>query len=194
MAQYGKTAYLASRDYHVYGLEMVAGRILWRFTADRSIFRKPIATDEDLYITPERGGLFRVNRETGERIWRNPEAERFLAHHRTLVYAMDRYGQFLVLDRARGTQLGSLDLRDFIVPITNELTDRIYLAANDGLIVCLHDRAYPGPFKVTNVPEMKPPPPAKEKPKPKPPAEDTENKKEAAKEAAEKAEEKKPEK
>src|SRR5262249_42778571 len=29
---------------------------------------------------------------------------------------------------------------------TNEQNDRIYLAANDGLLVCLHDREYATPF------------------------------------------------
>jgi len=63
----------------------------------------------------------------------------------------------LVLDRARGTLLARYEgVNDFLVPMANELTDRIYLASNDGLLVCLHDRDIPNPIHVKNVEEKKP--------------------------------------
>ena len=34
-------------------------------------------------------------------------------------------------------------MHDYVFPVVNGDTDRIYLAANDGLIVCLHDKEYP---------------------------------------------------
>jgi len=34
------------------------------------------------------------------------------------------------------------DIRDFVFPVVNGATDRIYLASNNGLIVCLHDKDY----------------------------------------------------
>jgi hypothetical protein len=54
-------------------------------------------------------------------------------------------GQVLVLDRARGTQLSSFDVREYKMPVVNEYTDRLFLAAHDGLIICLHDRHYATP-------------------------------------------------
>jgi hypothetical protein len=50
------------------------------------------------------------------------------------------------------------------VAVTNELTDRLYLASHNGLIVCLHDRAYPTPLRMKNV-EQKVPEPAKGPPR-----------------------------
>jgi outer membrane protein assembly factor BamB len=155
LAQHGEVAYVASMDFTVYALDIESGVILWRFTADRAIRRKPVVTDEDVYVSPEGAGLFRVDRKSGDEIWRNGEAERFLANNQWFVYASDRDGRMLVLDRARGRRLSALDVHDFVVPIANEVTDRVYLAANDGLIVCLHDRRYPKPLRVTASEEKK---------------------------------------
>src|SRR5262249_55489123 len=101
-------------------------------------------------------GLARVDRSTGEAVWKvphggrifnsNPVADRFLAANPKFVYAMDPRGRLLVLDRRLGTTLSAYDVRDFVFPVTNEENDRIYLAASDGLLVCLHDRDYPTPF------------------------------------------------
>ena len=64
-----------------------------------------------------------------------------------------------------------------MVPISNDLTDRVYLAANDGSLICLHDRDYAKPVPSKHDEE---PAPAKakkgdktkamvqDKPKPKP--------------------------
>jgi outer membrane protein assembly factor BamB len=143
LAQWGNTGYVASQDFNVYAVDMVAGQIIWRFTGGAPILRKPAVTDEDLYVTAERAGLARLKRVTGEEIWRNLNANHFLANNPKFVYATDRSNRLLILDRARGTQLAVYDTRDYVVPINNELTDRLFLAANDGLFLCLHDRDYP---------------------------------------------------
>jgi hypothetical protein len=43
--------------------------------------------------------------------------------------------------------LSGFDFKDFVFPVPNEVTDRLYLAANNGLIVCMHDREYPQPIR-----------------------------------------------
>ena len=68
-----------------------------------------------------------------------------LAVNPKYVYAMDGVGRLMVIDREDGRVWSRYDFRDFPVPVINELTDRIYLAAHDGLIICLHDRAYATP-------------------------------------------------
>lgn len=150
-------AYVPSTDFNVYALDAVRGRILWRFTGGAPILRKPEVTDEDLYVSAERAGLFRIGRMGGETIWRNREADRFLSANPKFVYAVDRTGLLLVLDRARGIQRATFDVRDFVVPISNEWTDRFYLASNDGLLLCLHDREYSMPVPTKTLPVKKPP-------------------------------------
>jgi len=156
LGQHGGTAYMASQDFNVYAVDITSGRILWRFTANGPIQRKPAVNDQDVYVAPYRGGLSRVQRATGHEVWHNKDANHFLAANPKFVYAADPTGRLLVLDRARGTQLSAYDARDFVVPVSNELTDRVFLAGNNGLLVCLRDRDYPDPLVMKNSAAAKP--------------------------------------
>jgi hypothetical protein len=153
LGQYDLIAYIASQDYTVYGLDIVPGRTLWRFAGGGPILAKPAVDDDNVYVTPEGVGLYRLGRERGDIIWRKTNAERFLSSNKKFVYSTDRHGRLLVIDRDTGTQLGLLEeARDFVVPIINEFTDRIYLASNDGLLISMHDRAYPKPIVMKKLP------------------------------------------
>jgi outer membrane protein assembly factor BamB len=153
----------ANGDVHAVSVSR-EGERRWRYTAGTAISRSPIGLDiqvaadryqQDLYVVAERTGLARLDRETGEPLWRIvrgqrtltavPEADRFLAANRKFIYAADRSGRLLVVDRVRGSLLSTYDVRDFVFPVTNEWTDRLYLAANNGLLVCLHDKEYVTP-------------------------------------------------
>ncbi len=156
MGQYNETAYVASEDFSCYALDMVAGRVLWRFFGGGPILQKPAVNDDNVYITPRRAGLYSINRKNGLTEWRNYKADRFLAANKKFVYATDSSGRLLILDRARGTDLTVYDgTRDFVVPIANEVTDRLFLASNNGLLICLHDQAYAKPLVMKNVEELR---------------------------------------
>jgi outer membrane protein assembly factor BamB len=181
--QYKDEAYVASNDSNLYAVIIPTGVVKWRFTAGNPITRRPAVTDEDVYISTDQGGLRRLDRETGRGIWQNRHADRFVAMNPKRVYATDDAGRLLLLDRVRGTEEGTLNVRDFVFPIINDYTDRIYLAANDGLMVCLHDRDIVKPRQNKPVEVYKPEvkrrggtgreKPA-DRPKPKPKADETE--------------------
>jgi outer membrane protein assembly factor BamB len=157
--QYGDIAYVPSQDFRVYAVEIGSGRILWRFIGGGPVVEKPQVTDDSVYVIAERSGLYRLDRIRGEMVWRNVDARHFLAANRKFVYATNQVGALLVLDRATGAPLANyLGTRDFVVPFANDHTDRIYLASNDGLLLCLHDRDYPRPLLVRTVAETAPPP------------------------------------
>jgi outer membrane protein assembly factor BamB len=155
--RFGDTAYIPSQDSNLYALNIGNGRLRWRYTAGSPLARRPSPLERDVYVTAERDGLTRVDRETGEALWRvphgrlvresNPEADRFLAANNKFVYAADRTGRLMVLERRRGITLSTYDTRALNVVVPNEVTDRLYLAANNGLIVCLHDRDYLRPLR-----------------------------------------------
>jgi outer membrane protein assembly factor BamB len=150
-------AYIGAEDANLYALQAAGGRLLWRATVGMPITRRPAVTEEDIYVVSARQGLIRLDRATGQPRWRipanggwaefNAAADYFLAANPKYVYALDASGRFLVLDRRRGVTLSGFDSRDFVFPISNDVTDRIYLAANNGLIVCLHDREYLQPIR-----------------------------------------------
>jgi outer membrane protein assembly factor BamB len=167
LEQHNEMAYVASMNFYVYALNIPRARIDWRFTTGRPILGKPIATDEDVYVVANGTGFSRLDRMTGQEMWRHATANHFLAANKNLVYAADSRGRLLVLDRALGTQLALHDIRDFNVLVANEVTDRLYLAANDGLLVCLYDPAFPTPYRQRK-PEEKPAPPEEKAPTPAP--------------------------
>src|SRR5579884_26048 len=155
---YDGIAYIAAEDANLYALQTAGGRLLWRASTGVPITRAPAVTDDDIYVVSGKQGMMRLDRATGQPMWRIPNgggglaesnaaADYFLAANRKYVYALDFSGRFLVLDRRRGVTLSGFDGRDFVFPISNDVTDRVYLAANNGLIVCLHDREYTQPIR-----------------------------------------------
>ena len=148
LAQYGDLAYAASQDQNLYALNIATGRSQWRYTVPTQVYWPPQVNDQDVYLSPAGAGLYRLLRETGQLVWQNGTAQRFLGSNPKFVYATDRSGRLLVLDQRRGTVLSGYDTHDFVVPISNPYSDRFYLAANDGLLICLHDREYAAPLQM----------------------------------------------
>ncbi|MBI1832594.1 MAG: PQQ-binding-like beta-propeller repeat protein [Planctomycetes bacterium] len=152
-------AFIASDDFNLYAVNMKSGLITWRHVSGSPIRQQPYANDRDVYVAPDRVGLRRLDRETGRERWTNRDATRFLAANLKNVYALDNIGKFFVLDAERGTTLAKLDLADWTITLPNEWTDRIYLGAHDGQILCLRHRDLLRPLalKVSDVapPKMK---------------------------------------
>lgn len=157
---YENMAYVGSQDTNVYAVDIDRGAVVWRYTSGGPVRRTPIATEKDVYVVSDRQGMARIDRATGAPLWRlprggvyargNAEADRFLAANPKFVYATDPSGRLLILDRATGVKLTTYEgTRDYNVSLSNGDNDRIYLAANNGLIVCLHDREYEKPFRHT---------------------------------------------
>jgi outer membrane protein assembly factor BamB len=157
IGHFNEVAYVAADDANLYALQISSGKLLWRHTSGTALSRKPAVTDQDVFVVAARNGMTRLDRATGSPLWRiptrsglaesNTTADRFLAVNPKYVYAADASGRLLVLDHRRGVTLSGFDFKDFVFPVPNEVTDRLYLAANNGLIVCLHDREYQQPIR-----------------------------------------------
>jgi outer membrane protein assembly factor BamB len=156
-ARFGEEAYVGSAKGAVYAFDIPGGRVLWRHLTGDPIEHPIVALDQDVYVASRSLGLARLNRKTGEPLWRipsrgrilesNPQAVQFLAANDKFVYALDHAGRLLVLSRRLGNTLSQYDTRGFVFPIANQVTDRLYLAAHNGLILCLRDRAYDTPLR-----------------------------------------------
>jgi outer membrane protein assembly factor BamB len=139
--------YLPCMDYYLYALDAGTGQLTWRFAGQAPILDSPTATDADVFVVVSTGGLHRLDAANGEPKWSNKDAVRFLAANRQFVYALDRVGNTLVLDYHRGRTMAVWDTRDWVVPLANDLTDRIYLASHDGQIMCLRHRENAKPMQ-----------------------------------------------
>lgn len=143
---FGPTAYVTSTDSTVQSIDLAAGLVNWRYSAGSPINESPIATEDSIYLQTAHRGLIRVERKTGIAVWTQPEATRFQAVNDKFVYANDRFGNLMVLDRGTGTVLSRYDLSAYNVVFPNYQTDRVVLAANDGSLLSLHDQGQSKPL------------------------------------------------
>jgi outer membrane protein assembly factor BamB len=184
MGQHGWIAYAGTDAGTLYAYNMDTAKLQWRFLPGGGIRRQPAVTDRDVFVAVDQVGLFRLDRATGREVWVARQLDRFLAANDNFVYALHHTGEFHVLDYLRGSTMARYDLKDWTIPVLNELTDRIYLASNDGQLICLRHRDLRAPLRNKTIEQ-----PAKEEKK----AEKVEEKKEDKKEEKQE-EEKKPEK
>lgn len=163
MGWYEDIAYVGCDDHVLYALHMISRKLLWRYQAGGPVIRRPEVTERDVFVTALKMGLARVDRDSGERIWLNREAQQFLATNNRYVYALDRNHQLLVLDYLRGTTLARADFGDFQVPVSNPDTDRLLLGNHDGLLLCLRHRDNVEVLRHRPVPEREVPKPRDDK-------------------------------
>jgi len=179
-----------------------------KFTSGGPVQQKPVMTENAIYIVCERWGLMRLKHTTLEAVWTellsdgrvrprpNPDVIRLLSVNSSYAYGLDRRGRLVVVDAVRGTTLSTYDVSAFTYPVTNQTTDRIYLAANSGLLICMHDRLRVRPeFLQKPVPPRKDidalPDPKKEPEKKEPEVKEPKQKEPEAKEPEKKEPEKK---
>ncbi|RLS44222.1 MAG: pyrrolo-quinoline quinone [Planctomycetota bacterium] len=150
----GKLQFLASEDFKFYAINIVEpttnkdkdkdkdngkdnvnGTVKWEFTSGLPIRRAPVVVANDLFLMPDRDGMYCLNASTGALRWRQPYLIRFLAIAGDAMYASDEDGNLIKTNKATGVIAGSYPLRAFSVKVSNDRTDRIYMATESGLII-----------------------------------------------------------
>jgi hypothetical protein len=128
--------------------------------------RKPIPVNGGVYASGDHAGVAFVGLKSGEMEWKTENfADRFVAVNDEHAYVRDRRGFLLVYDKRkadpitkRAEPLTKLDVANFTVPVSNDQTDRVFLASDNGLVICLRDAAakYAKPLAVAPLSRQKP--------------------------------------
>jgi outer membrane protein assembly factor BamB len=139
MGQYKNQLLIASEDYNFYAVDIRSGATSWQMTAGLPIRRQPQVILGQAYLSPERGGMYKIATETGRIQWHHPRAEELVAVTPRRVYATDELNNLLILSRETGANLGMIPLPKFTRRVNNDRTDRIYLATSSGLILGMHE-------------------------------------------------------
>jgi outer membrane protein assembly factor BamB len=140
IVRYKSKLLLASEDFNFYSLDIRTGKPGWQFTAGTVIRKAPILIDDDVYLFPEIGKMFKLSAETGVPAWSVPRMQDFLAASSSRVYVVDNHNNLNILSRDHGEPLGFFPLGQFTRHLANEHSDRIYVATESGLVMCLHER------------------------------------------------------
>ena len=133
-------AFVAGADNTVYCLNPTIGAIRWSESRGVPILDKPFAVGETVYITPKRRGLFALKTLTGRERWRQPRAQHVLGSTGDTLIAGDDSGRLMGLNPETGDIRGRIMLRTFTIRPTNDRTDRVFIAAPNGTVLCLRKR------------------------------------------------------
>jgi len=164
---YESIAYVGSMDACLHSFDLQSGKLLWRYTIGSTVHHRPFVTDNEIFVTGERNGLTKLFRETGLPMWNinngnrfttsQEKSDRIIAANSKFLYTLDRSGRMVIIDRNNGAYLTTWDVHDFVFPVVNRTNDRLFLAANNGLIICMRDRDFLKPMLHVKKPKDKTP-------------------------------------
>ena len=164
-AQAGTTGYVPLGDGGLVAVDLTAGstegglNTYWRTNVGGLMNRTPVVTEDAVFAAGDNSGVVRVDRASGAIVWRSDRPDdRVVAVNQDFAYIQNRQGRLLVYDVRRPTgpvpgqsvPLSGMDMSEFTVPITNTVSDRLYFAADNGLLVCLRDASpkYAAPVRM----------------------------------------------
>lgn len=166
--------YVAATNGFVYALRESDGKLLWRFSSGEPINQSPaLIGSDDLYVTTQTGGLYRLNAVSGDLIWFARDLRRFVAASDQRVYAVDGLDHLVIVDQQTGSRIGQFPISRYPLRYMNTETDRIYLADETGLIQCVRESRLVKPIQHV-VPVTVPTSPARKPQAGQPPAAATE--------------------
>jgi outer membrane protein assembly factor BamB len=153
---------------------MGALKQMWRANVGGPMNRPLTIAAKHVYVGGDASGIGRIDRKIGELDWRTaPEDDVLLAVNDESAYTRSSKGIVRVYDlnspgdpiTKQVVPVGEIALPAFGVPVSNTKTDRLILAADNGLIVALRDAA---PKYATAKPTLPKAPPPAPKPEAKP--------------------------
>jgi outer membrane protein assembly factor BamB len=138
-AEMGQFLYIASLDGYLYCYDENTGQEQWRYSTGFPILSSPAIVGDHAYVASIEPVLHCVDANSGESIWNFAGASHFGAQGKDRVYASDKYGNILALDKTTGALVGRIDTAEDMTTLVNDQTDRIYLANDRGLVQCLRE-------------------------------------------------------
>lgn len=147
--------YMASEDFNLYCINIINGSVRWQARTGLPVRKAPRVVGQHVMVMPMRGGMHYLKATTGRQVWWRPEATDLVAATLDVIYASDRSGNLMIIDRADGAPLGVVPLQGYDIRVSNDRTDRLYLATSHGLIVCLREKGVEFPL-YHRFPEQRP--------------------------------------
>ncbi len=156
-----------SQDGFLHAINERKGISMWRFSTGEPMIEPAAPIADKVYVTTQLGGMYCLAVQTGQQLWWTPGIMRFIAAGKDRVYGEDSNGNIVVLHAQTGGRLDVISAAGLPIKMMNLQTDRLYLAAESGLVQCLHEIELAKPILHRPKPAPKP---AETKPQPKAPA------------------------
>jgi outer membrane protein assembly factor BamB len=128
-----------SLDGFLHAIRERDGTSMWRFSTGEPVFEPAAPIADKVYVATQLGGMYCLAVTTGQQLWWTPGIMRFVAASKDRVYAEDRNGNIVILHSETGGRLDVIPAAGLPLKLMNLQTDRLYLAAESGLVQCLHE-------------------------------------------------------
>ena len=129
--------FVSSKDTNVYKLDILTGKLLWKYQTAAVLDRGPRVTRNVVYQYVRNKGLSAIDRRTGKFLWQVPQGADLLAEADQKAYVITDSGELVVMDNKKAEKLYSVNLAPVSRYVTNTADSKIYIAAEAGRIACL---------------------------------------------------------
>lgn len=136
----GSSFYLASKDTHVYRIDMTEQgdiSLTWKYQAEAILDRAPQVTAKVVYQYASGRGISAIDKRSGQALWFLPEGVDLLAEAADKAYILTKHKTLVVMDNIAGKKLYSVNFAPVAYHAANPLDAKIYVAGADGRVACL---------------------------------------------------------
>lgn len=167
---YGVSQVIAGSDDHkIYSIDLFEPEKAdtnWIFPTDDPVDHDILVAGNDIFAVTSAGRLYAINGKDGSEKWQLPIGKaKILAITPTRLYGVTVDGGLAVVNRQSGQvevtpeqsiQSFGVDLKNFPAHMTNDKNDRIYLASEDGILLCLRElgKVNPTPLRDPKLPRF----------------------------------------
>ncbi|WP_437204623.1 PQQ-binding-like beta-propeller repeat protein [Planctomicrobium sp. SH664] len=134
-----QSLYVPDLNARMYCLDALTGRVQWMYSSGTPIRQQPRVIGKQVFVIPHREGITSLSTTVGQSLWHNPSITQFVAASDSRIYGSDIEGNLVILDRASGAFIGSLNLRRYTLRVSNDRTDRIVLGTPTGTVIGLRE-------------------------------------------------------
>jgi outer membrane protein assembly factor BamB len=131
--------YVGGFDDHLYVINLNSGDILWKYNA--GVYGGLLVSGKLLYFGTTQGEFLAVQKEDGQKVWKESLENRGIAttpiFHRGMVIYGESLGKLKFLDALTGKNIGSYEPGRgvFAAPVIKE--NKLFFVSNEGLLYCL---------------------------------------------------------
>jgi outer membrane protein assembly factor BamB len=138
----GSRFIFSSKDAYVYAVDRYRGRLAWKYLTPAILTDAPRVTQHYVYQYIEGQGLLAINKSNGALAWTLPEGIDLLAENGSKVYIVAKQSKLIVFDNRKLVKVYEVEIPAVTKWASNTDDARIYLADDNGRIVCIKPIEY----------------------------------------------------
>lgn len=144
-----ETILLATTNNQLFSFDLEGnGETNWNYPLTSPVVAPIITVGDDVYVVTSRDGLTRFSLSRGKpvsnpetnRDWMVPGVRTVAAVSEKWLYVIDAADRLLKISRENSHEVGSLQLNEYRIHLSNAQTDRILVSTANGRVVCLAEQ------------------------------------------------------